>query len=255
VDLDAAERELNFRFPVSYRAFAEQFGLGGELHTLPRVLPLTRPPWGKKSEWFRSVVDATRFFRSHDWKRPRATAPVTFLKRVVVFAMDSGYHDFVFDPLEITNARLRECRIYDFNRQEEAVAIANSFSGWLEWIDEHYRFEREDEGEERVEPRFPLVYKPDSPDPDPMPYWRQSLLRQKKPPGKRSVKLWLAWNNGTVRNLVRSIRDEGRLDAFPVLADALEEAGCENADLLNSCRRGDPDIDGAWILRVLSVDG
>ncbi|MCI0704409.1 MAG: hypothetical protein L0241_25405 [Planctomycetia bacterium] len=37
----------------------------------------------------------------------------------------------------------------------------------------------------------------------------------------------------------------------PILADALEEAGCTNTDLLDSCRTGDPDIDGVWVLRVL----
>ncbi len=44
------------------------------------------------------------------------------------------------------------------------------------------------------------------------------------------------------------------MDAIPVLADALEEAGCGNEDLLNACRHGDPDIDGFWVLRVLLGD-
>jgi hypothetical protein len=43
-DLDAAEKELDFRFPASYRAFAERFGLGGDLLSLPEVLPLTGCP-------------------------------------------------------------------------------------------------------------------------------------------------------------------------------------------------------------------
>ena len=53
-----------------------------------------------------------------------------------------------------------------------------------------------------------------------------------------------------VSDLARSVRD-GRTEAFPVLADALEEAGCKHADLLDACRTGDPDIDGVWVLRVL----
>jgi hypothetical protein len=65
------------------------------------------------------------------------------------------------------------------------------------------------------------------------------------------VKLWLAWNNHAARDLALAIRDHGRTDAFPILADALQEAGCTNADLLDSCRTGDPDIDGVWVLRVL----
>ena len=37
-------------------------------------------------------------------------------------------------------------------------------------------------------------------------------------------------------------------------ARALQEAGCANADLLDSCRSGDPDIDGVWVLQVLLGD-
>ncbi|MCE9566613.1 MAG: hypothetical protein K8U57_31710 [Planctomycetes bacterium] len=73
----------------------------------------------------------------------------------------------------------------------------------------------------------------------------------KEAPKEKSVKLWLAFNNHAVRDLALSIRDEKRPDVFPILADALEEAGCTNDDMLNSCRTGDPDIDGVWVLRVL----
>jgi len=39
---------------------------------------------------------------------------------------------------------------------------------------------------------------------------------------------------------------------LPVLADALEEAGCEDAPLLAHCRRGGPHVRGCWVVdRVL----
>jgi hypothetical protein len=173
---------------------------------------------------------------------------------VVVFALDGGYHTFVFDPLEVTNRRLREYRVYDINRLDAAAAIARSFGGWLEWVDPNYRFDDEGGEEEQDGPRFPLVYKPDSTDPRPMPYLRRSLLREKTAPEPQDVHRWLEWNNGAVRGLARSVRDEGQADVFPVLADALEEAGCRNADLLDACRHGDPDIDGVWVMRVLLSD-
>jgi hypothetical protein len=62
---------------------------------------------------------------------------------------------------------------------------------------------------------------------------------------------WLRHNNRTARLIARSIRDQGRPEAFPILADALEEAGCTNKDILESCRTGDPDIDGVWALQIL----
>ena len=255
-DLDAVEQDLDFRFPASYRAFAEEFGLGGTLGcSLPRILPLLRPAWGDQSPsaWFRSVVDATNFYHTFNWSRYTrnvSDSELPFFRRAVLFAMDSGYHDWVFDPDEVTDVKLREYRIYDVSRQHQISAIADSFPEWLAWLRQHYVLEKEEEaGPEPLE--FPPVYKPDSPHADAMIYDRDSdHRRRKKAPAERRVKLWLAYNDNTVRDLARSIRD-GHPEAFPVLADALEEAGCTNADLLGSCRHGDPDIDGVWVLRVL----
>src|SRR5689334_20114602 len=53
---------------------------------------------------------------------------------------------------------------------------------------------------------------------------------------------WLAWNDGTVLRLARAIFEQGNYDALPILADALEEAGCVNADILDPCRSCGPDI-------------
>ena len=47
---------------------------------------------------------------------------------------------------------------------------------------------------------------------------------------------WLTWNDGTVRRIAQSIYDERAFDRMPILADALEDAGCDNQDILNHCR-------------------
>ncbi len=46
----------------------------------------------------------------------------------------------------------------------------------------------------------------------------------------------LRWNDGTVVRLARAISDERAWDRMPVLADALEDAGCDNRDLLTHSR-------------------
>src|SRR5262249_4727426 len=43
---------------------------------------------------------------------------------------------------------------------------------------------------------------------------------------------WLARNDGTAAKLARAIYDGRAFDRLPVLADALEEAGCTNAEIL-----------------------
>lgn len=44
------------------------------------------------------------------------------------------------------------------------------------------------------------------------------------------------WRTPTVRALCRRMLDARTFGALPILADALEEAGCEDAELLAQCR-------------------
>lgn len=253
-ELDAAEKELNFRFPDSYRAFAEEFGLGGIfICSLPHLLPLNQPSWAGKGAWFHSVLDATQFYRTHNWAkqlRTNDTNLLSFLQRVIVFGMVGGYHHWVFDPNEVTNSRRREYRIYDYDRVGNTTVIADSFDGWLQYIDRSYRFPDDDEPSE-TEPEFLPVYLPSAPEDDSIIYFRDTLDHKSKKAPKRGVKKWLIWNDGTVRILAETIRHQQRPDLFPILADALEDAGCTSADVLRSCRTGNPAVDGVWVLQVL----
>jgi hypothetical protein len=64
----------------------------------------------------------------------------------------------------------------------------------------------------------------------------------------------LRWNDGTVVRLARAISDERAWDRMPVLADALEDAGCDGEDLLAHCRAGD-HARGCFLLDlILSKD-
>jgi anti-anti-sigma factor len=65
---------------------------------------------------------------------------------------------------------------------------------------------------------------------------------------------WLAWNDGTVLRLTRGARSRRALDLLPVLADALEEAGCTEADILTHCRCGGPHLPDCWVLGLLAVE-
>ncbi len=46
----------------------------------------------------------------------------------------------------------------------------------------------------------------------------------------------LTWNNGTVRLIAQQIYENNEWDRLPILADAMEEAGCEDDKLLNDMR-------------------
>jgi hypothetical protein len=56
----------------------------------------------------------------------------------------------------------------------------------------------------------------------------------------------------THRYLHRSRAYEWRdLDALPVLADALEDAGCESGDLLRHLRGPGPHVRGCWVVDLI----
>jgi hypothetical protein len=62
---------------------------------------------------------------------------------------------------------------------------------------------------------------------------------------------WLAWNDGTVKKIAQAIYDERAFDRMPILADALEDAGCDDADLLAHCRGAGPHVRGCWVVDLL----
>lgn len=62
---------------------------------------------------------------------------------------------------------------------------------------------------------------------------------------------WLAWNGGTLLGLARSVYEERAFDRLPILADALEDAGCDNADLLAHLRGPGPHCRGCWVVDLL----
>jgi hypothetical protein len=62
---------------------------------------------------------------------------------------------------------------------------------------------------------------------------------------------WLAWNDGTVQKLARAIYAEQRFADLPILADALEDAGCADAAILAHCRTPGEHVRGCWVLDLL----
>ena len=61
----------------------------------------------------------------------------------------------------------------------------------------------------------------------------------------------LAWNDGAVHKLAQAIYDARALDRLPLLADALEDAGCTDADILGHCRGGGEHVRGCWVVDLL----
>jgi hypothetical protein len=63
---------------------------------------------------------------------------------------------------------------------------------------------------------------------------------------------WLAWNGRTVIKLAAGIYEGRRFGDLPILADALEEAGCADGAILAHCRSGGEHVRGCWVVDLLT---
>jgi hypothetical protein len=63
--------------------------------------------------------------------------------------------------------------------------------------------------------------------------------------------LWFVWNDGTIPTLAQGIYDDRAFDRLPVLADALEEAGCNDAEILTHCRSEGEHTRGCWVVDLI----
>jgi len=67
----------------------------------------------------------------------------------------------------------------------------------------------------------------------------------------RPVTLDSRWQTETVVALAAGIYAERAFDRMPILADALEDAGCDHADILTHCRSDGPHVRGCWVVDLL----
>jgi len=67
----------------------------------------------------------------------------------------------------------------------------------------------------------------------------------------QSRRSWLSWNTGTIPKLAETIYADRAFDRLPILADALEEAGCTDADILQHCRAPGPHVRGCWVVDLI----
>ncbi len=62
---------------------------------------------------------------------------------------------------------------------------------------------------------------------------------------------WLTWHDGLLLSIARQMYDSRDFIDMPILADALEEAGCTDQDILGHCRSEGEHVRGCWVIDAL----
>ncbi len=59
------------------------------------------------------------------------------------------------------------------------------------------------------------------------------------------------WRTDTAVSLASQMYESPEFSAMPILADALQDAGCEHNDILNHCRGPGPHVRGCWVIDLV----
>jgi len=59
------------------------------------------------------------------------------------------------------------------------------------------------------------------------------------------------WRTSTVIALATGVYESRDFSAMPILADALQDAGCGNADVLDHCRGDGTHVRGCWVVDAI----
>jgi hypothetical protein len=68
----------------------------------------------------------------------------------------------------------------------------------------------------------------------------------------RPLTLDPSWLTSTVLTLAQQMYESRDFSPMPILADALQDAGCENEDVLDHCRGPGPHVRGCWLVDLLT---
>jgi hypothetical protein len=67
----------------------------------------------------------------------------------------------------------------------------------------------------------------------------------------RPVTLSPSWRTSTAMSLARQMYESREFGAMPILADALQDAGCDSDEVLKHCRGPGPHVRGCWVVDLV----
>ncbi|WP_204249845.1 hypothetical protein [Gemmata sp. SH-PL17] len=68
---------------------------------------------------------------------------------------------------------------------------------------------------------------------------------------REPVKFSPSWHTPTAIALASQMYESRDFSAMPILADALQDAGCDCTDILSHCRGPGPHVRGCWVVDLV----
>lgn len=59
------------------------------------------------------------------------------------------------------------------------------------------------------------------------------------------------WRTSTAVAIAQQMYESRDFSAMPILADAIQDAGCDNADILDHCCGAGPHVRGCWVVDLV----
>lgn len=98
--------------------------------------------------------------------------------------------------------------------------------------------------------QFNAIWNPRSECIDYLHRWRH-VIRKAVEDFKGEPILDTSWLTTTSIAIAECISDDRAFDRLPILADALQDAGCEDADILDHCRSDGQHVRGCWVVDLV----
>ncbi len=144
-------------------------------------------------------------------------------------------------------------------RFRELLAAADGVAGWLD--QEDFEYHTLDDPTQTFVPEHvlsPSEHASSPPDEGvdwSSPDWLTAALCRGLRRPLPTVAAVLACRTSDTTTLARTMKDAASFDALPILADAMQAAGCDDEDVLAHCRKCGPHTRCCWVVDLLLCRG
>jgi hypothetical protein len=219
-ELDRFEGELGFRLPHSYREFCRTFGPGEIGYPFHCNVAVPGP-----SEWH--SYSEISFLGSELGTAYASDLRNAGISRPVLFGSDLSSYAYLWNAERVSSSVEYEFPVYVVRRLGDVTRLADTFFDFLS----NTLLVDGVPGDDMTIPRERQFVPVACPFP--------------------SVHFPTEWRTSTVNSIASQMDSTRNFAAMPILADALQDAGCDNDDILNHCRGPGPHVRGCWVVDLI----